>query len=224
MASSVWPDTEVIQPSFCRSSGPLLRLRSVLSEVSNSNQLEFLRVCIDPFETAQALFLCSVLGRVWLCLLPVWFLDPETSVICLCLPCEMLLRVPFWHRRSLSCFLMSLWCRQPRPRWKRDPLSLLLRTSNGHSCFWWTPVSVGGLPVPYTSCYLPVSNHELIYSVGILTSPDLILVLQTSVTVPDTLLPLLFSAGKPSLHQNVASHGPAALIVEVESWMSLASR
>ena len=56
-------DTEVIQPSFCRSSGPFLRLRSVLSEVSNSNQLEFLRVCIDPFETTQALFLCSVLGR-----------------------------------------------------------------------------------------------------------------------------------------------------------------
>ena len=59
-----WPDTEVIRPSFCRSSGPLLRLRSVLSEVSNSNQLEFLRVCIDPFETGQALFLCSVLGRL----------------------------------------------------------------------------------------------------------------------------------------------------------------
>ena len=152
LASSVWPDTEVIQSIFCRSSGPLPRVRSVLSEVSNSNELEFLRFCIDPFETAQALFLCSVLGRLLLCLLLVWFLDPKTSVFSLCLPCEMLLRVLFWHWRSLSCFLMPLWFRQPRPRWRCDPLFLLLRTKNSHSCVWWTPVSVGSLPVPYTSC------------------------------------------------------------------------
>ena len=152
LASSNWPDTEVIQPSFCRSSGLLPRLRFVLSEVSNSNQLEFWRVSIDPFETAQALLIFSVLVRLWLCPLLVWFLDPETSVISLCLPCKMLLRVPFWHRRSLSFFLMPLWCRQPRQRWRCDPLSLLLRTSNGRSCFWWTPVSIGSLPVFYTSC------------------------------------------------------------------------
>ena len=42
--------------------------------------------------------------------------------------------------------------------------------------------------------------------------------------VPDTLLPLLVSAGMPSWHQTGASHGPASLIVEVESWMSLAHR
>ena len=142
LASSVWPDTKVIQPSFCRSSGPLLRFRSVLSEVSKSNQLEIFRVCIDPFKTSQALFLCSVFGRLWLCPFLVWFLDPETIVIFLGLPCEMLLRVLFWHRRSLSCFVMPLWCRQPRPGWKCDPLFLLLRTSNDPSCFWWTPVSV----------------------------------------------------------------------------------
>ena len=110
--------------SFCRSSGPCLRY--VLSEVSNSNLLEFLRFCVDPFETAQALFLCSVLGQLWLCPLLVWFLDPETSVISLCLPCGMLHRVSFWHRRSLSYFLMLQWCRQPRPRWRCDPLPLIL--------------------------------------------------------------------------------------------------
>ena len=78
-------------------------------------------------------FYVAFFGQLWLCPLLVWFLDPETSEISLCLPCEMLLRVLFSHRRSLSCFLMPLWSRQPRPRWRRDSLSLLLRTNNGHS-------------------------------------------------------------------------------------------
>ena len=77
-------------------------------------------------------------------------LDAETSVFSLCLPCEMLLRVPFWHRRSLSCFMMPLWCRQSRSRWSCDPLSLLLRTSNDRSWFWWTSVSGCSKPVSYT--------------------------------------------------------------------------
>ena len=152
LASSVWPATEAIQPSFCRFSGPLLRLRFVLSEVSNSNQLEFLRVSIDPFENAQAFFQCNVLGWLWLCPLLAWILDPETSVISLCLPYEMLPGVLFWHRRSLSCFLMLISCRQPRPRWRCDPLSLLSRTSNVHSCFRGNFVAVGKLSVTYISC------------------------------------------------------------------------
>ena len=54
--------TEMIKQIFCRSFDPLLRLRTVLSEFSESNQLEILRVCIDPFEAAEALSKCSVCG------------------------------------------------------------------------------------------------------------------------------------------------------------------
>ena len=66
----------------------------------------------------------------WIFLPLVRILDPETSVLSFYHPCGMMPRAPSWHQRSLSCFLMLLWCRQPRPRRRSDPLSKSQKFSN----------------------------------------------------------------------------------------------
>ena len=73
--------------------------------------------------------LCSVLVQLWLCCLVVCFLYLETIVVTLSLPCEMLPRVPSWHRRSMSCFWVLLVCCQRTPKSRWDPLSLLSGTA-----------------------------------------------------------------------------------------------
>ena len=143
LISSVRPDTEVIQPSFCRSFDPSLCLCYVPSEVSISNSSDFLRVCVDRFETAPDLSFFSVVGWLCLCLLLVWFLDAETSVAYLSSMWNIASNA-FVTPESLSCILMLLSCRQPRPIWRCILLSLLSQTNNNRSaCFWRSLVSVG---------------------------------------------------------------------------------
>ena len=217
LTSSVWTNIEVIPPSFYRSFDPFHRLRSLLTEVPNSSLLDFWKVCFDPSEIAQATFLCSVFGCLWLCPPSVWFLDPRASVVSLCLQCDVLPWAASWIGTSLSCFLMLLWNRQPRSIWRCGPLFLLSRTSNDCCCFWWTPVSVGYLPNPYTSSNQPFSKRKWIYLVDIPTCLHMIHVIQATVAVPDRLLPRMVIAGKRSWHQTVSSFGLASLIVEIES-------
>ena len=88
MDSPVSPDEKVIQPSFSKSSDPLPRVRFVLSDVSSGTLLEFLRVCIETFGNALALFLRSTLGRLWLSPLFVCLWGSEISVFFLCFPLE----------------------------------------------------------------------------------------------------------------------------------------
>ena len=151
LTSSVWTNIEVVPPSFYRSFDPFHRLRSLLTEIPNSSLLDFWKVCLDPSEIAEASFLCSVFGCLWLCPFSIWFLDPGPSKASLCLRSDVLPWAASWNWRSLSCFLMLLWYRQPRPWWRCGPLFLLSRTIHDCSCFWWTPVSVGKLPNTYTS-------------------------------------------------------------------------
>ena len=203
----------MIQPSFCRSSGPILRLRSVLSEISNSNQVEFFRVCIDPFETTQALFLkrswstvtlpsfCLILTPRNQCIFPLSSMWNVASSAFL--TSEITVSLSDATMKSSTQTKTKVWPSVSSLANKQWSFLLLVNhcLSRKFASFLYQLLAACFKPwIVWFSRHTNFSPSDPCFT--------------NSCGCSSYTFPLLVSAGKPSWHQIGASRGPASLIVD----------